>query len=131
MDIFNLWISLVISHSPWTLIPGSSHFFALHWLAIDLDQIVSVLWYSTHFFSKVLCPFPLSLLQTAAICILNEVVTTYLCVYDSFSSDEVYLLCLSGHLPSSSAQGINHFWNSFGYTAQEGLCTLDKDSVSH
>lgn len=76
-------------------------------------------------------PFPLSLFQPAAIFTLNGVVLTYLCVYDSFSLDEVYLLCLSRHLPSSSAQGINYFWNSFGYTAQEGLCTLDKESVSH
>lgn len=130
MDIFNLWILLVISHSPWTLIPASSNFFALHWLATDLDQVVTMLCYSTHFFGQVLCPLLLSLLQTAAIFILSEVVS-YLCVYDSLSSDEVYLLCLSGDLLSTSAQGINYFWNSFCYTAQEGLCTLDKYSVSH
>jgi len=92
-----------ISHSSSTLIAGSSHFFVLHWSAIDLDQVVTMLCYSTHFFGKVLCPFPLSLLQTAVIFILSEVVSTYLCVYDSLSSDEVYLLCLPGHLPSSSA----------------------------
>lgn len=57
MDIFTLWILLVISHSPWTLIPNSSHFFALHWSAIDLDELLTMLCYSTHLFGKVLCPF--------------------------------------------------------------------------
>lgn len=131
MDIFNLWTMLVISHSPWTRIPSSSNFFVLHWSAIDLDWIVIMLCYAIHFFSKVLCPLPLSLLQAAAIFILNEVASTYLYVDDSLSSNEVYLVCLSEYLPSSSAIHQQQHWNSFGYTTQEGLCILDKDNVPH
>lgn len=62
--LFYLYMDIVsyLSFSLDTYSQFKSFFFVLQWLAIDLDQVVTMLCYSVHFFGKVLCHFPLSLL---------------------------------------------------------------------